>query len=184
VKLAAEEYRKKYGKNKGGPKPKWFYSKANGAIVREKGRGGIDWYRYQMVILRGKLLLWVKKMKLKLKRELVMQEDGAPSHSHQYQQRVFDSFEIIRILWPGNSPDLNAIEPCWFYMKRMTTKKGVFGKKDIEERWMQCWKELPQEQIQAWIDRIPIYIQKVLDLKRGNEYEENRLKRKEKKRVH
>ena len=82
MKLAAEEYRKKYGKNKGGPKPKWFYSKANGAIVREKGRGGIDWYRYQMVILRGKLLLWVKKMKLKLKRELVVQKDGAPSHSH------------------------------------------------------------------------------------------------------
>ena len=66
----------------------------------------------------------------------------------------------------------------------MTTKKGVFGKKDIKERWIQCWEELPQEQIQAWIDRIPIYIQKVLDLKRGNEYEENRLKRKEKKRVH
>ena len=82
MKLAAEEYRKKYGKNKGGPKPKWFYSKANGAIVREKGRGGIDWYRYQMVILWGKLLLWVKKMKLKLKRELVVQKDGAPSHSH------------------------------------------------------------------------------------------------------
>ena len=69
-------------------------------------------------------------------------------------------------------------------MKRMTTKKGVFGKKDIEERWMQCWKELPQEQIQAWIDRIPIHIQKVLDLEGGNEYKEGRLKGKEKKRVY
>jgi hypothetical protein len=33
VKLAAEEYQKKHRKNKGGPKPKWFYLKANGAIV-------------------------------------------------------------------------------------------------------------------------------------------------------
>jgi hypothetical protein len=38
----AEAYQKKYRKNKGGPKPKWFYSKANRAIIREKGRGGID----------------------------------------------------------------------------------------------------------------------------------------------
>jgi hypothetical protein len=51
-----------------------------------------------MVILRGKLLPWVKKMKLKWKKEFVVQEDGAPSHSHSQQQKVFDSFEIIRIL--------------------------------------------------------------------------------------
>jgi len=46
VKASAEAYQKKYRKNKGGPKSKWFHSKANGAIIQEKGRGGIDWYRY------------------------------------------------------------------------------------------------------------------------------------------
>jgi DDE superfamily endonuclease len=71
-------------------------------------------------------------MKLKWKKEFIIQEDSAPSHSHKYQQRVFDSFKIIKILWPGNSPDLNAIKPCWFYIKRMIIKKGVFSKKDIE----------------------------------------------------
>jgi hypothetical protein len=69
-------------------------------------------------------------------------------------------------------------------MKRITTKKGVFGKKNMEARWIQCWEELPQEQIQAWINRILIYIQKVLDLEGGNEYKEGRLKGKEKKRVY
>jgi hypothetical protein len=33
VKAAAEAYQKKYKKNKEGPKPKWFYSKANRAII-------------------------------------------------------------------------------------------------------------------------------------------------------
>jgi hypothetical protein len=42
VKLAAKAYQEKYGRNKGGPKPKWFHIKINGVIVREKGRGGID----------------------------------------------------------------------------------------------------------------------------------------------
>ena len=69
-------------------------------------------------------------------------------------------------------------------MKRMTTKKGVFGKKDMKERWLQCWADLPQEEIQAWIDRIPIHIEEVIKLKGGNTYKEGRLKGKEKKRVH
>jgi hypothetical protein len=184
VEKAAEEYFEKYKKKKGGPKPRWIFGKTNGAIVREKGRGGIDWYRYQAVILKGKLLPWVKKMKRKLKQDLIVQEDGAPAHASQYQQRVFDSFEVLRMIWPGNSPDLNAIKPCWFYMKRETTKRGVFGKKDIKERWIQCWNDLPQEQIQAWIDRIPIHIEKVILLEGGNEYQEGRLKGEEKKRVH
>jgi hypothetical protein len=32
----------------------------------------------------------------------------------------------MRLLWPGNSPDLNAIEPIWFWIKRETTKNGEF----------------------------------------------------------
>jgi hypothetical protein len=95
------------------------------------------------VILREKLLPWVKKTKAKLKKDLVVQENGALSHASQYQQCVFDSFEVLRMIWPGNSPDLNAIEVCLFYIKRMTTRKGVFGKKDMKEQWILYWKELP-----------------------------------------
>jgi hypothetical protein len=29
------------------------------------------------------------------------------------------------MLWPANSPDLNIIEPYWFYIKIETTKKGA-----------------------------------------------------------
>jgi len=81
--------------------------------------------------------------------DLIVQEDGAPIYASEYQQQVFDVFEVIRILWLGNSPDLNAIEPYWFWMKRMTMKKSVFKKKDMQEKWLQCWEELSQEQIQA-----------------------------------
>jgi hypothetical protein len=28
------------------------------------------------------------------------------------------------MLWLANSPNLNMIEPCWFYIKVETTKKG------------------------------------------------------------
>ena len=77
------------------------------------------------------------------------------------------------------------IEPCWFYMKRQTTKHGpATSLKQMKSDWERCCEELPQEKIQAWIERIPIHIKEVIRLGGGNEYREGRLKGKEKLRVH
>jgi hypothetical protein len=43
--------------------------------------------------------------------ETLVQEDKAPAHISRYQQEVFDFYVIKRLLWPRNSPNLNAIEP-------------------------------------------------------------------------
>ena len=43
---------------------------------------------------------------------------------------------------------------------------------------------MPQEKIQAWIERIIAYIKDVIRLEGGNEYKEGRLKGKAKNRVH
>jgi hypothetical protein len=49
-------------RNKPGNKPKWKHTKKNGAFVRTKSlKGGIDWYRYQEVILKKKLLPFAKR---------------------------------------------------------------------------------------------------------------------------
>jgi hypothetical protein len=151
--------------------------------VRKKGHGGVDWYRYQQVILKGKLFPWVNELKTK-GLDPIVQEDGAPAHSSKYQQEVFDAWKITRMAWPGNSPDLNAIEPTWFWMKKETTKKGVKGKNDMKNRWLECWRNLPKEMIQAWIGRIPLHIQRVLQLRGGNEYQEGRFKGQEKASVY
>ena len=55
---------------------------------------------------------------------MIVQEDGAEPHASQHQHRVFMDAKILRLLWSGNSPDLNMIEPCWFHMKKETMKKG------------------------------------------------------------
>jgi hypothetical protein len=80
---------------------------------------------------------------------------------------------VARLLWPGNSPDLNAIEPAWFWIKRRTTAQGApTTKAEMEKRWLRAWKDLPQETIQAWVERIPHHIQEIIRLQGGNEYEE------------
>jgi hypothetical protein len=65
------------------------------------------------------------------------------------------------------------IEPCWFWMKRETTKKGpITSNKELKEAWIKCWQDMPQEKIQAWIERIVLHIQDVIRLEGGNEYKE------------
>jgi hypothetical protein len=114
-----------------------------------------------------------------------VQEDKAPAHALQCQQEVFNLWEIQRLLWPRNSPDLNAIEPTWFWMKRETTKRGPSTNKgQLEKDWIKCWEEMPQEMIQAWIERIPVHIQEIIACNGNNLYKEGRNKGQAKKRIH
>jgi hypothetical protein len=67
------------------------------------------------------------------------------------------------------------IEPAWNYLKRITTAKGApQSYKEMEKAWREAWDQLPQKQIQAWIERIVVHIQEVIRLEGGNEYEEGR----------
>ena len=156
---------------KPGPKPQWRWNKKNGKLVRES-KGGIDWYRYQTKIIVPKLIPFAKRLGSKA----IVQEDGAPSHAHHAQQRIYDIHQVRRLLWPGNSPDLNMIEPCWMFMKRETTKKGApKSRAEAIRAWERCWKEnVTQERIQAWIERIMEHIQQVIRCEGGNEYQEGR----------
>ena len=42
----------------------------------------------------------------------------------------------------------------------------------MERRWLRAWKDLPQETIQSFIERIPHHIQQIIALEGGNEYPE------------
>jgi transposase len=158
---------------KPGKKPQWRWNEKNGKLARGKG-SGIDWWRYQSIIMRPKLIPFAKEC-MKERPSTLIQEDRAPAHSHHIQRYVYSQERIAQLLWCSNSPDLNAIEPCWFWMKRFTTKKGApKSRAQAIRAWEQCWDELPQEKIQSWIERIPIHIKQIIDLEGGNEYKEGR----------
>jgi len=62
-------------------------------------------------------------------------------------------------------------------MKRYITKKGApKSRQEAIKAWERCWKDMTQQQIQAWIERIPWHIQQIIQLEGGNEYKEGRKK--------
>ena len=106
---------------------------------------------------------------------MIIQEDKAPAHSSNHQIPIFSAAKVQRLIWPGNSPDLNMIEPAWIYLKKDTTKKGPPSSgKDVEKRWKTAWKDLIQDRIRAWVERISRHIKEVNRLEGGNEYVEGR----------
>jgi transposase len=74
----------------------------------------------------------------------IVQEDNAPAHAHQYQTVVYNLYGVLRLLWPANSPDLNAIEKAWPWLKRVTTARGCpKTRKEMEITWAKAWASLP-----------------------------------------
>jgi DDE superfamily endonuclease len=154
----------------GGKQPTWKFTAAHGAVTRTGKAGGIDAIRYRREVLVPKLIPFAKKCSP----DFMVQEDKAPAHASHFQKSlVYDAHHVLRLLWPGNSPDLNMIEPCWMWMKMETTKQGVPGtRKEAEAAWKKCWKDMSQERIQRWILRIVRHIQTVILLEGDNKYQE------------
>ncbi len=101
-------------RNTPGKKPEWKFTKKTGKLVRD-GQGGVDWYRYQQEVLIPKHIPFALECKQD-RPETIIQEDGAPAHRHHAQAQIFSAADTARLFWPGNSPDLNMIEPGWFWM--------------------------------------------------------------------
>jgi transposase len=140
-------------------------------LVR-RGKGGVDWYRYQTEVLRPLLFPFAKK-RLAVDPETVVCEDRAPAHRHRAQDQEYANNDIKRIPWPGNSPDLNAIEPAWGWLKRRVARDGPCRTRaEAERRWTEAWWEMPQSEIRRWIERVPLHIGRIIELKGGNNYQE------------
>ena len=125
-------------RNRGGQKLTWKHNAKNGYMTQTGKKRGIDWWRYQKHILKAKLIPFAKRMKL-CRPGTIVQEDKAPAHASKWQRPYFSFHEVLQLLWPGNSPDLNMIELCWIWMKRRTTKKGASSvRKTAEPVWKRC----------------------------------------------
>jgi hypothetical protein len=59
--------------------------------------------------LNNKLIPFAKK-RMKTRPGRIVQDDKAPAHVYHFQAQVYSTAGVQRLIWCGNSPDLNAIE--------------------------------------------------------------------------
>jgi hypothetical protein len=83
-----------------------------------RARGGVDGYRHREEALKT-VVPWMQQ----LKKEGVycyLLEDGAPAHIAALPNDYLRVEEIDKMWWPGHSPDVNAEEHAWPWIRRST----------------------------------------------------------------
>ncbi|RPA74101.1 hypothetical protein BJ508DRAFT_333402 [Ascobolus immersus RN42] len=84
------------------------------ALVHSEG-GGIDWFDHLYGWTIPHLIPFMKRLnKGREEGEMyVLMEDGSASHKSEYVLKILMRNGIMKIKWPGNSPDMNPIEKAW-----------------------------------------------------------------------
>ena len=90
-------------RNKGGKKPVWKWNEKHGKLIRNSSKGGIDWWRYQQIIMIQKLMPFVQAYNadraLEGLNKMIVQEENAPSQAHKQQSKIYNLYKIQRLLW-------------------------------------------------------------------------------------
>ena len=106
--------------NKKSLKFTWWYTEADGKLIKHAQKGDIDWWYYQTIILKLLLLPFAQNLKKIYDNahepdktssgHVYVQENKVSAHNHHAQQAIFINADILCLLWPENSSDLNTIE--------------------------------------------------------------------------
>lgn len=93
------------------------YTKKDDYTRGFKSCGGIDGLRHREEALKV-LIPWLKS----LPRTPILLEDGAPAHSSRIATDYLNTEKIDKLSWLGHSPDVNASEHAWPWIRRHITK--------------------------------------------------------------
>ena len=159
-------------RNKLGKRSEWKFTPKQGHFQR--GKGGIDFARYIREVAEPLLLPFIRERQ-RCRPDTVLMEDGAACHIHYFTQEFWAKHGVPRLPWPGNSPDLNAIEPAWGYLKQTSADRGPEKiRAALERRWRGEWQALSQSFLQRLVQRIPEHISKIIAAEGGNNYHEGK----------
>jgi len=106
--------------------------------------------------------------------DLLLIEDGAGPHKAVVTQKYHESVSLLRMIWPGNSPDLNPIENAWRSLKAKLQKrfrdplKRAHSEDELWEAIQEEWEGLSMEMLNKWIDSMVERVQTVVSKNGGH----------------
>lgn len=148
------------------PKPEGILLERN-----KNAKGGIDWYRYQTYVLLPRLIPFCKEVIEKYS-ECFLVQDGAPAHNAWQQRELLNIPGLTVLPWPGNSPDLNQIEPCWYHLKRCVSKRPFrpTTKQPTVSAWEEEWEQLDMVKVAGWCGRLRSQMERCIQAKGDNQF--------------
>ena len=96
-------------------------------------------------------------------------EDGAPAHranstKNWHQDNGIKLFQG----WPGNSPDLNAIENAWSQMKHIQTGECATSEAGLKKVARRVWRGITRDYLEKLYESMPCRMQAVVDAQGGH----------------
>jgi hypothetical protein len=170
------------GKKKPGKPASWeVYWKQHMQKRNSKYKGGIDNMRYTYECIIPLLIPFIEEMNLQIHNpdefesdipRFIFQQDNAPSHTSQWTIKELQKANIPLLEYIGNSPDMSAIEYAWMPIRIAITKdwNRPHTIEWIDRAWRTEWANLHQDKIRAWICRMAVVNQLVIDHEGGNEF--------------
>ena len=94
-------------------------------------------------------------------------QDGAPCHRAKIVTEWFrERPHILRINWPGNSPDLNPIKNVWSWMKVQLKDVSCTNiemlKEEIKKLWISITRMADSQYLRNLADSMPRCLQEVI----------------------
>jgi transposase len=128
----------------------------------ERSRGGVDGYRHREGALK-KVVPWINSLNKRGIRTILLQ-DGAPAHKSRIARDYLIIQQVERLWWPGHSPEINASEHAWPWIRRHVTKDFTpsCNAKECEKQWVKEWEAMPIEVINRWVDAIPEQVRRII----------------------
>lgn len=136
----------------------------------DRARGGVDGYRHREGALK-KVVPWIQSLE-KQGIKCVLQQDGAPSHKARISRDYLIIEQVDRLWWPGHSPDVNAIEHAWPWLRQHVTKQFTpsHTSKQCEKQWVSQWEALPIGVINKWVEAIPRQVRRIIAARGKNNF--------------
>lgn len=137
-----------------------------------KGKGGVDWCIYREQVLRPKIFPFLFRQ-MTIRQELLYYlEDGAPSHTKDYNIAEALDCGFERLARPPCSPDLNLIEAVWRHIKDLVKRRIGWDYRDpaIRQIVLEEWRNLSIDYINGLIASMPRRIAEVIAAQGGNEF--------------
>jgi transposase len=102
-------------------------------------------------------------------RRLTLLQDNAPPHRDRHTlQWLADNNIPVYNDYPPSSPELNAIEYVWGWMKNYIADRDPRTSRRLGELIQDAWDTIPQETIQSYIDHVYRLVQAVRRARGGH----------------